>query len=339
MSRLAYYCEMLGKIPPGKTLGRLYNYAKYRCLSRRPVTSVLRYAPQIGALLLTKRCNLHCSYCNTAKALKEGNGNWRQSEATLDQTKAILASPLFKHCVLIDLLGGEPLLVNDVDRIVAYLTEQGYMTNMSTNGMLLAERIADLKRAGLSRMNVSLYRENRSVLQRDLAKSNQIFRVHSSLVLLRSEVEHDPDSLLETVRFARDAGCLSIRFFMYRPMGDDPRPDEVIDDAFPAYLEFRRRVDGALPGFCVWPAAVTHSKEKRCPQLWQRVSCDMLGNLGLCCGYDELLHGEGTNLFRAEPDVLYNHPTMVAMRRQLLDPTLPPPEICRLCNLLGDPGW
>jgi organic radical activating enzyme len=300
---------------------------------------VRRYAPQIGALLLTKRCNLHCSYCNTAKLLKEAKGNWRDGEATLDKTKAIVANPLFEHCVLIDLLGGEPLLVGDIDRIVAYLTEQGYMTNMSTNGILLAERIADLKRAGLSRINVSMYRENRAVLERDLAKSNQVFRAHSSLVLLGSEVEHQQESLFETVRFARDAGCLSMRFFAYRPMGNDPRPAEIVHATLPAYREFRKRLDAAFPGFCLWPAAITSDTKKRCPQLWQRVGCDMLGNMGVCCGYDDLLPGEEANLFRDDPDVLYNHPTMVAMRRQLLDPTAPAPEMCRSCNLLGDPGW
>ena len=339
MSRFAYYCEVLKKMPPGKTFRRLYNYAKYRCLPRRTVTSVRRYAPQIGALLLTKRCNLHCSYCNIAKLSKDDPKAWRESEATLDKTKAIVANPLYERCILIDLLGGEPLLVRDLDRIVAYLTEQGYMTNMSTNGMLLADRIADLKRAGLSRLNVSLYRENRAVLERELAKINRIFRVHSSLVLLRSELENQPEALLEIVRFAEDAGCLSIRFFAYRPMGDDPRPNEVIHDMLPAYQELRKRLDEASPGFCMWPAAVTKNQEKRCPQLWQRVGCDMLGNMGLCCGYDEFLQGEDANLFRADADVVYNHPTMVAMRQQLLDPSAAPPEICRSCNLLGDPGW
>lgn len=340
MSRFPYYIEMLKRLRPLRAAPNVYNYTKYRCLKRKVVTSLQRYTLQIGALLITLRCNLNCGYCTAAKNIQEGRINWREKEATLEKVKRIFTNPLFSNCLLVDLLGGEPLLAEDFDRIVAYLTERGHMTNTSTNGLLLGDRIADLKRAGISRINVSLYEDNRSIIERDLERINKIFPVHTSIVLLRSDVEKQQDKLLETVRFAREAGCLSMRFWMYRPMGINPQPKEIINDSDSAYVEFRRRLEDTLPNFCIWPATVkTKDVKKLCPQLWQRVGCDMSGGMAICCRIDKPLQGPNSNLFETEPNILFNHPTLVNMRKQLLTPKIDPPIPCKTCNLLEEPGW
>ena len=338
MSHLSYYIEMAKRIRPLQAAPKVWNYVKYRSLPRRAVTSVGQYTPQIASLLLTRRCNLNCGYCNVVKTRPEGG--WSESEATLEKVKRIFSNSLFSNSLLVDLLGGEPLLIKDLAQIVAYLTERGHITNTSTNGLLLADRIADLKRAGISRISVSLYDENQSAMERDLAKINKIFPVHVSIVLLRSSIEKQPEKLLEMARFVHDQGCLSLRFWMYRPMGENPKPEEIIVDTHPAYLEFRRRMEDVLPGFCIWPSAVdTKVVKKVCPQLWQRVGCDVMGNVGICCGSDSILEGPNSNLFDGEPDVVFNHPTLVEMRKKLIDPELDPPDVCKTCNLLGEPGW
>jgi sulfatase maturation enzyme AslB (radical SAM superfamily) len=273
--------------------------------------------------------------------INQGNvENRPEGDINLEQVKRIFANPLFANCLFVDLLGGEPLLVKDLDHSVAYLTQRGYLTNTSTNGLLLAERIVDLKRAGISRINVSCYDANRAVLERDLAKINRVFPVHTSIVLLRSQVEKQPEKLLDTIRFIHDAGSRSIRFWIYRPVGLNPQPEEVISDTNSAYIDFRKRVEDAFASFCLWPAVIqSQSVKKLCPQLWQRINCDRSGNLLICCGTDMMLQGPNSNLFNSDPKVVLNHPTLVTMREQLLDPKCEPPDICKTCNLLGDPGW
>jgi hypothetical protein len=61
--------------------------------------------------------------------------------------------------------------------------------------------------------------------------------------------------------------------------------------------------------------------------------------MGICCGTDRMLDGHNGNLFGGEPDSVFNHPTLVAMREQPLSPGAEPPDICKTCNLLGEPGW
>ncbi|MDD5449030.1 MAG: radical SAM protein [Candidatus Omnitrophica bacterium] len=291
-------------------------------------------------MLVTLRCNLDCGYCSVARISHEGKADLWEREATLEKVKCIFANPLFANCLLVDLLGGEPLLVEDLGCIIAYLTERGHITNISTNGLLLAQRIAELRQAGVSRINVSIYDTNQSDIEGDLPEINRVFPVHASIVLLRTMVEKFPEGLLNTARFLRDAGCLSLRFFMYRPVGIKPKPEEIIPDNSPAYIELQRRINEALPGFCLWPAVVkAKGAKKRCPQLWQRISCDMSGKMAVCCGTDMILEGPNSNLFENAPEEIFNHPTLVKMRQGLLDPNPEPPQICKTCNLLEEPGW
>jgi hypothetical protein len=341
-AKLSYYYEMGRKMHSLGAAPKVWNYLKYRVHSRETTTTVRAYTPQIASVIVTKRCNLACEYCSAANMMNARGPVWRDSEATLEKIKRIFSNPLFSNCLLVDLLGGEPLLVEELEAIVGYLVQRGHMVNMATNGLLLAGRVAGLKRAGITRINVSLYDTNRATLERDLPVINRILQVHASLVLLRSELANNPNELLERARAAQGAGCRSLRFYVYRPMGVAPNPEEIIGEDLPAYVEFRRRVEAALPGFCLWPAAIRKGRkgvDKRCPQLWQRISCDVSGTMGICCGTDQMLNGPHSNLFNGQPDDVWNHPTLVRMREQLRDPGSEPPDICKTCNLLGDPGW
>lgn len=330
---MSYYYEMSCNVRLC-SVGKIWNYIKFRCLSRTAV--IHDYTPQIACLLVTKKCNLKCDYCFYGNIL----GGGHEADATLEKVRRIFDNPLFQNCIAVDLQGGETLLVKDIDRIVSYLVKQGHIVSLSTNGLLLLDKIAELRQAGISRINVSLYDTNRLVLERDLTEINRVFPVHTSMVLLRSKVEQEQNNIIETVKFIHDAGCKSLRFLLYRPIGMNPQPEEVIYDNLPAYIEFREKMEQVLPGFCLWPVPMQTGKVKKfCPQLWQRITCDMSGNIVICCGTDTVLEGDNSNLFDSDPSEIINHPTLVTMRDQLLCPTSDPPDMCKKCNLLGEPGW
>jgi len=340
VTKISSYVSMTRRIRPMKSAPKVWNYVKYRALSRRAETSCARYSPQIASLLLTKRCNMSCRFCNVGGFMHDKSTTWQAMEADLEKVQRIFTNPLFSSALLVDLLGGEPLLVKDLPRIVAFLSKRGHLTNMATNGVLLADQIGNLKVAGISRVSVSVYEDNRTILERDLPDINKVLPVHASMVLFRHEVERAPEAIIQTVRFLKDAGCLDLRFWIYRPIGTHPDPEEILFDDDAALLALRAQLESAIPGFCLWPVASRKGPVKKlCPQLWQRVGCDMAGDLGICCGTDVLLPAPGGNLFETSPDRVFNHPILVEMRRQLLDPVAAPPDLCLDCNLLGDPGW
>lgn len=323
-----------------RNIPRIWNYVKFRFLPRKSTMSVQRYTPQIASLILTKRCNLSCSFCSVGNSLNPKD--WRDSEATLEKVQRIFTNPLFSNSLGVDLLGGEPMLCKELIPIITWLSKRGHLVNMNTNGLRLDQHISDLKKAGISRISISLYDENQKYLEQNLSNINKIFPVHTSIVLERKAVENGQDKILEKAKFMRDAGCRSLNVMIYRPQGLNPNPNEIINETLPAYVEFKRRMDEKLPGFCLWPAAIQTGKiKKRCPQVWQRISTTMKGNMEICCGTEEILKGPNSNLFECEdsPDILFNHPTLVSLRKQLLDDAAAPPDICKNCNLIGDPGW
>lgn len=343
MSKLTDYYDYYRKTQLLRNIPRVWNYLKFRSLPRTAKIPISRHTPQIAGLVITKRCNLTCDFCCIGKELNKKG--WREMEATLDKVKRIFANPLFANCIGVDLVGGEPMMVKELDSIISWLSKRGHYVNICTNGLYLTDdRITELERAGISRIRISIYDENQKFLENNLSRINKVFPVSTSIVLERKTVEseEEQDKFLEKASFIRDAGSRDLLFMIYRPMGINPNPDEIISENLPAYIKFKRKIENALPGFCEWaPANQSGEVKKRCPQIWQRIGVDMMGNMDICCGSEMKLRGPNSNLFETEdnPEALYNHPTLVNLREKLLDPKSEPPEMCKDCALLGEPGW
>jgi cyclic pyranopterin phosphate synthase len=105
---------------------------------------------------LTDRCNLRCTYCMPAEGL-----DWMPGEQVLTDDELVrLMRIAVEQLGITDirLTGGEPLLRAGLEGIVARITalEPRPRLSMTTNGIGLAKRAADLAAAGLDRINVSL---------------------------------------------------------------------------------------------------------------------------------------------------------------------------------------
>jgi GTP 3',8-cyclase len=107
----------------------------------RPVTNL--------RISLTSRCNLSCIYCHA-----EGEKN-PESEMSADEIIAIMQTAAKFGIRNIKFTGGEPLIRPDILQIIRAVPK-GIEASITTNGILLADMAADLKAAGLRRVNVSL---------------------------------------------------------------------------------------------------------------------------------------------------------------------------------------
>ena len=106
-------------------------------------------------LSVTDRCNLRCQYC-----MPEENYVWLPREDILqfEEIEQLVDVFLALGVDKVRLTGGEPLLRRDLPDLVARLARRDGIRDlaMTTNGVLLAANAADLKRAGLHRVTVSL---------------------------------------------------------------------------------------------------------------------------------------------------------------------------------------
>lgn len=116
-----------------------------------------RYNREIDYLRvsITDRCNLGCVYCRPED---RAGGHFVQSEVlTGEQIVRVVRIACGFGVRKVRLTGGEPLLRPDILQIVEGIKAAGVRDlSLTTNGLMLAARATELKRAGLDRVNVSL---------------------------------------------------------------------------------------------------------------------------------------------------------------------------------------
>ncbi len=104
---------------------------------------------------VTDRCNFRCQYCMPAEGLPWLNRDALLSYEEIERLVRLLSAMGVRD---VRLTGGEPLVRRELWRLVEKLSaiEDVHDLSLTTNGYLLERQVADLVRAGLKRINVSL---------------------------------------------------------------------------------------------------------------------------------------------------------------------------------------
>ena len=125
---------------------------------RQPVDTLGRPLHDLR-ISVTDRCNFRCTYCMPAELFGEHYRFLPRSELLTYEEIARLTSIFVGLGVSkVRVTGGEPLVRQDVYKLVAMLSETDGVDDLTltTNGSLLAEHAERLKAAGLDRVTVSL---------------------------------------------------------------------------------------------------------------------------------------------------------------------------------------
>jgi cyclic pyranopterin phosphate synthase len=114
---------------------------------------------------VTDQCNLRCLYCNPL-----GHAHLVEDQGILSTDEITRVVRLCTQCGIrrVRLTGGEPLLRDDIVDLVQRLAGIPSVEDLSmtTNGVLLGSMAAELKEAGLRRVNVSLDAMDRECYRR-----------------------------------------------------------------------------------------------------------------------------------------------------------------------------
>jgi cyclic pyranopterin phosphate synthase len=185
-------------------------------------------------LSLTDRCNFRCFYC-----LPNGEPPLARKETILTFEEIVRLSEIFVSLGIekLRLTGGEPLLRKDVETLVEKLAElKKPLENgnrlkdlaLTTNGHTFPQRAADLKKAGLDRVTISLDSLKRdkfkeitgvdkleNVLEAiEAARSADLNPVRINSVIVRGRNE---DEIVDLARFARETG-VAMRYIEFMPL-------------------------------------------------------------------------------------------------------------------------
>ncbi len=188
---------------------------------------------------VTDRCNIRCRYC-----MPEDEYVWlpRASILTFEEIARLVRIFSGLGVSKVRLTGGEPLLRQQLDRLVRLLREQPRIADLAltTNGLLLGRAAPALRAAGLTRVTVSLdtLRPERFAAFTRAARHGDVLagieaalaagfdRVKLNAVIIRG---FNDDEILALLEFGCARG-IEVRFIEYMDVGGATRwnPEDVV---------------------------------------------------------------------------------------------------------------
>lgn len=178
-------------------------------------------------LSVTDRCNLRCFYCMPPEGVEDLG---HDALLTFEELQLIAECAVGLGIEKIRVTGGEPTVRSGIVHFLAGLASiQGlHQLVLTTNGLLLEQMAADLYRAGVQRLNVSLdsLRPRRF---REICRGGELHRVLAGLdaavatgfpppkinvVIMRGV---NDDEILDFAELTVSRGC-SVRFIEYMPV-------------------------------------------------------------------------------------------------------------------------
>lgn len=177
---------------------------------------------------VTDRCNLRCLYCMPEEGVAFAEPS---SLLSFEEIEAVVRTAAELGITRLRITGGEPLVRPGLDQLIAKLAVIPGIEDiaLTTNGLLLASQAEALRRAGVSRVNISLdtldparfkFIARRGELKRvfdgiEAAAEAGFSPIKLNCVLLKGVNEDEIVSFLEMAR----SRPLHVRFIEYMPIG------------------------------------------------------------------------------------------------------------------------
>ena len=178
---------------------------------------------------VTDRCNFRCAYC-----MPEEGMQWQRREdlLTFEEIERVARIMVERYGVDgIRLTGGEPTVRAKLPVLVEKLAALGVDLAMTTNGVSMPLLAADLRAAGLRRVNISLD-SLRADRFEELTRRDELDRVLEGVEAAK-DAGFDPvkinvvvmkgindDEVIDFAHFGRDRG-VTVRFIEFMPLDAD----------------------------------------------------------------------------------------------------------------------
>jgi len=129
-----------------KPLGNLLANNIVKSMNNKPI-------PGIANIGITDKCNCNCEHCSFFGAMDKVK---EKKILSNPEMKKIINECLDLGVTVINFVGGEPLLREDICDLIAHINKDKAVSSLFTNGWMLKEKARELKKAGLMQVNVSL---------------------------------------------------------------------------------------------------------------------------------------------------------------------------------------
>jgi MoaA/NifB/PqqE/SkfB family radical SAM enzyme len=117
----------------------------YRTIQNKNIPNLMSFA-------VNDKCDAACAHCSFFSGVDDGS----RQVLTLSQCRRVIKEGQQLGVSVINFVGGEPLLREDLPEIIKTIDKDQTTTVLFTNGSLLYERITELKKSGLDSVYISI---------------------------------------------------------------------------------------------------------------------------------------------------------------------------------------
>jgi GTP 3',8-cyclase len=181
---------------------------------------------------VTDLCNLRCRYCIPEEGIVK---KCHSSILTLEEIEKIVATSTQIGINKVRLTGGEPLVRRGIVKLVEKISNMEGINEiaLTTNGILLKKYAADLKKAGLKRVNISIDSLNKDKYEYitrggnlqdvfwgiEAAKESGLFPLKLNVVLIKGFNDDEIEDFINLTLKNK----IDIRFIELMPIGDNSK--------------------------------------------------------------------------------------------------------------------
>ena len=284
-------------------LQKTWNFVKYdwQCLN----SCFIDYVPPVIVATITERCNLRCPTC--LYLLQAPNYFDKKNEIEVNEFKQVLNRINSEKASIIWLDGGEPLLHSHFEELVAITNKKGLSVRISTNGILIEEKIQGIK--NLDYINVSLdawdsrsfkeYRSGSETVWQKIIKGIRLLEKEKvnfsvSFLLSESRLKYLPNMVELLDRLSLKPN--TVHFHNINPHGNTDEKSVTVYSKDLHYIDRFLMVLDDYP----YDIVVSHVfdpgskafKTKRCIQPWYYFCFNQGKKISPCCHSSYYIHND-----------------------------------------------
>jgi len=313
----------------------IFNYLKIKLGALSDAIGLKTTCPSMIFMFTLLRCNLKCSFCVVLNDY-DTSEDIKKYDLTPDEFTRILSLDLVKKALIICFTGGEPLLNEHLPELMRTAKKHKYLVGMVTNGLLLNERLDEIKNIGIADIQVSVYENTKKKLEEVLPKVRQYFPLNMTYVLPRSQLVEGAGNgfkdVIDIIRMCVGCGCSSLKYNICHPVGIAKDISEAIFEGDELYNEFVETCKTTFPmvnfaGYGIKKRVIPSRKFtvhlpfpiskdttlRNCRVPWTVFNIRNNGEFDLCCGIKRF-----GNIFD-DPNLINNEKCR-KVRKSLLNP-------------------
>jgi MoaA/NifB/PqqE/SkfB family radical SAM enzyme len=244
---------------------------------------VVNFDPISIGIYLTYKCNLTCSFCYN---LQVNDKEFVKQDMTVEEVQKVLDHPQLKSSFRVAFVGGESLLHKDLFKCIDMCRDRKKLTVFASNGLLIPDRIDELKKTSLDSIQLSLY-DGKMDKQIDNIRLLKKYNSHTMISFARI-VTTEKKSYLEMEEYFKIAQELEVKEIIFQNYWSTNEEDShliIYEDNKEVVNHIEMLKAKYDKDFNVgWPPLVKRDyKERFCYDLYSTVFINKEGLVSPCC--------------------------------------------------------